>query len=144
MSRVPRVMGQGRRSLVRLGGAFTASLMLAGCLGNPLRPGGGTAAHPDAAPLPDKRLETTTIRLGFVPILEAVPLVVGVEKGFFARHGLRVELARQPSWPAARDNVVLGSGYGGFDGGRWQLPMPHRISEGISTGGKKLPMFVVA
>jgi len=41
--------------------------------------------------------------------------VVGVEKGFFARHGLRVEPAKQASWPAARDNVVLGSAGGGID-----------------------------
>ncbi len=132
-----------RRFLTQLGGAFTASLMLAGCLGNPSGSGGGSASAPGGAPA-DKGLETTTIKLGYIPILEAAPLVVGVEKGFFAKHGLKVELAKQASWPAARDNVVLGSAGGGIDGGQWQLPMPHLITEGIITDGKKVPMYVLA
>ena len=70
--------------------------------------------------------------------------MVGVEKGFFAKHGLKVELTKQASWPAARDNVVLGSSGGGIDGGQWQLPMPHMITEGAITDGKKVPMYVLA
>jgi bicarbonate transport system substrate-binding protein len=70
--------------------------------------------------------------------------VVGVEKGFFAKHGLKVELAKQASWPAARDNLVLGSAGGGIDGGQWQLPMPQMISEGVITDGKKVPMVILA
>ena len=101
--------------------------------------GGGTAP-----PVADAGLETKTITLGYVPILEAAALVVGVEKGFFAKHGLEVKLAKQASWPAARDNVVIGSAGGGIDGGQWQLPMPHLITEGIITNGNKVPMYVLA
>jgi bicarbonate transport system substrate-binding protein len=89
-------------------------------------------------------LETQTISLGFIPILEAAPLVIGVEKGFFAKHGLAVNLSTQASWGAARDNVVLGAGGGGIDGGQWQLPMPQMISEGAITDGKKVPMVILA
>jgi len=89
-------------------------------------------------------LETQTISLGFVPILEAAPLVIGVEKGFFAKHGLDVKLSKQASWSAARDNVVLGAAGGGIDGGQWQLPMPQMISEGALTNGKKVPMAILA
>ncbi|MFM2157777.1 MAG: Bicarbonate-binding protein CmpA, partial [Cyanobacteriota bacterium] len=71
-------------------------------------------------------------------------LVVGVEKGFFAKHGLDVKLSKQSSWSAARDNVVLGSAGGGIDGGQWQLPMPQMISEGALTNGKKVPMTILA
>jgi bicarbonate transport system substrate-binding protein len=70
--------------------------------------------------------------------------VVGVEKGFFAKHGLDVKLSKQSSWSAARDNVVLGSSGGGIEGGQWQLPMPQMISEGALTNGKKVPMVVLA
>jgi bicarbonate transport system substrate-binding protein len=71
---------------------------------------------PVATANPD--LEVKTVSLGYIPILEAAPLVVGVEKGFFARHGLEVNLSKQSNWGAARDNLVLGAAGGGIDGGQ--------------------------
>ena len=139
-------MAKRRPFLALLAGALTSSLVLTGCLGNPpSRPGAassGSSATLNAQAA--SKLETSTISLGFVPILEAAPLVVGVEKGFFARHGLDVKLSKQSSWSTARDNVVLGSGGGGIDGGQWQLPMPQMISEGAITNGKKVPMTILA
>jgi bicarbonate transport system substrate-binding protein len=118
---------------------------LAGCLGNPPdRSGGSGGGSPVATVVVDAGLETSTINLGFVPILEAAPLVIGVEKGFFARHGLDVKLSKQSSWSTARDNVVLGAEGGGIDGGQWQLPMPQMITEGAITNGKKVPMVILA
>lgn len=122
------------------------SILLKGCLGNPpaantpstpttTATGGGTAGEPP---------ETPKIKLGYIPILEAAPLIIAQEKGFFAKHGMtEVEVAKQASWAAARDNVVLGSAGGGIDGGQWQLPMPHLITEGIITNGNKVPMYVL-
>jgi bicarbonate transport system substrate-binding protein len=55
-----------------------------------------------------------------------------------------MELAMQASWPAARYNVVIGSQGGDIDGGQWQLPMPHLITERIITDAKKVPMYVLA
>ena len=135
-------MIQRRRGIALLSGALTTSLLLAGCLGNP--PSRTTTTTPPVRAVARADLETQVITLGFIPILEAAPLVVGVEKGFFAKHGLNVELAKQANWGAARDNVVLGSAGGGIDGGQWQLPMPQMISEGVITNGKKVPMVVLA
>ncbi len=67
-----------------------------------------------------------------------------MEKGFCAKQGLIMELAMQASWPAARYNVVIGSQGGDIDGGQWQLPMPHLITERIITDAKKVPMYVLA
>ena len=138
-------MAKRRRLLALVGGTLTTSLLLGGCLGNPPSRTGSissttTAISSGAA----AQLETKNISLGFVPILEAAPLVIGVEKGFFAKHGLEVKLSKQASWSAARDNVVLGANGGGIDGGQWQLPMPQMISEGAITNGKKVPMYVLA
>jgi bicarbonate transport system substrate-binding protein len=138
-------MPKRRRFMALLGGAFATSILLAGCLGNPPDRTGAVRTAP--APFNSKaaaELETGTISLGFIPILEAAPLVVGVEKGFFARHGLDVKLSKQASWSAARDNLVLGSPGGGIDGGQWQLPMPQMITEGAITNGKKVPMYILA
>ena len=104
-----------------LGGTLVSSIVLTGCLGNPPSKQGvstgpaPTTAAPAATANAD--LEVKTVSLGYVPILEAAPLVIGVEKGFFAKHGLAVNLSKQASWGAARDNVVLGSAGGGIDGG---------------------------
>ncbi|SBO44959.1 CmpA/NrtA family ABC transporter substrate-binding protein [Cyanobium sp. NIES-981] len=135
-------MFKRRRFLALASASITASVMLAGCMGTPPSPGDSASAP--ATTTADKGLETNTISLGFIPILEAAPLVVAVEKGYFAKHGLDVKLTKQASWPAARDNVVLGSAGGGIDGGQWQLPMPQMISEGAITDGKKVPMYILA
>ena len=138
-------MAKRRQFIALLGGAITTSMVLAACTGNP--PGNPTASGSATTQVNSQagsQLETTTVSLGFIPILEAAPLVIGVEKGFFAKHGLNVNLSKQASWSAARDNVVLGSSGGGIDGGQWQLPMPQMISEGAITNGKKVPMVVLA
>jgi bicarbonate transport system substrate-binding protein len=134
-----------RPLLALLGGTISTIFLLSGCLGNP--PSRREANQAAAIPInrqASAKLETGTISLGFIPILESAPLVVGVEKGFFAKHGLDVNLAKQSSWSTARDNVVLGASGGGIDGGQWQLPMPQMISEGALTNGKKVPMVILA
>lgn len=54
-----------------------------------------------------------------------------------------VDISKQANWGAARDNVKIGSGAGGIDGGQWQMPMPYLISEGIITDSLKIPMYVL-
>lgn len=138
-------MQRSRPMLALLGGALSTSFLLSGCLGNPpSRREVNQAATISINRQASAKLEAGTVNLGFIPILESAPLVVGVEKGFFAKHGLDVNLAKQSSWSTARDNVVLGSSGGGIDGGQWQLPMPQMISEGALTNGKKVPMLILA
>ena len=134
-------MAKRRRFLALLSATACSTALLAGCLGNPPSSTGNSTPTPVAR---NANLETQTISLGFIPVLEAAPLVIGVDKGFFAKHGLEVTLTKQASWGAARDNLVLGSAGGGIDGGQWQLPMPQMISEGAITNGKKVPMVVLA
>ncbi|MCP9841464.1 ABC transporter substrate-binding protein [Synechococcus sp. J7-Johnson] len=137
-------MSKRRQFLALMSATLVGSVMLGGCLGNPPDTGAGGGDTSAPAATADKGLETKTVNLGFIPILEAAPLVVAVEKGYFAKHGLEVNLTKQASWPSARDNVVLGSAGGGIDGGQWQMPMPQMISEGAITDGKKVPMYVLA
>ena len=139
-------MANRRRFLALLSSSLATTLVLTGCLGNPPDRSryGGTGSRVAKPVLSNANLEVKSIELGFIPILEAAPLVIGVELGFFARHGLQVNLSKQASWGAARDNVVLGSAGGGIDGGQWQLPMPQMISEGAITNGRKVPMVVLA
>lgn len=142
-----------RRFLITAGATTFSSIFLKGCLGNPPNGLNGQGASPtQTTPLaesitltPETTPETTKIKLGYIPIIESTPLIIGLKKGFFAKYGMtEVELSKQANWAAARDNVTIGSSNSGIDGGQWQMPMPHLISEGIITAGKKIPMYVLA
>ncbi len=139
-----------RRKFILTAGASAGTVLLAGCLGNPPEDLGGNAAAPTTAqPVanvnPQQAPETTAIKLGYVPIVEAAPLIIAKEKGFFAKYGMNdVELSKQASWGSARDNVEIGAAGGGIDGGQWQMPMAHLITEGVITkGNKPIPMYLL-
>ncbi|ACK73038.1 ABC-type bicarbonate transport system substrate-binding protein [Gloeothece citriformis PCC 7424] len=136
-----------RRFLLTASASAASAVFLKGCLGNPPDPTGAeTSDTVEVANLsPDMMPETTKIKLGYIPIVESAPLIIAKEKGFFAKYGMtEVEISKQANWASARDNVVIGSEGGGIDGGQWQMPMPHLISEGIITNGRKVPMYVLA
>ncbi|MBW4464554.1 MAG: ABC transporter substrate-binding protein [Pegethrix bostrychoides GSE-TBD4-15B] len=150
MSRLSR-----RRFLITTGLTAATSVALKGCLGNPptatVDSGAtGSAASPVTSPAASPVTaadapEITTIKLGYIPIVESAPLIIAKEKGFFDKYGMTgVELSKQANWASARDNVTIGSAGGGIDGGQWQMPMPHLISEGVITNGEKIPMYVLA
>jgi alkylation response protein AidB-like acyl-CoA dehydrogenase len=61
--------------------------------------------------------EVAKAKLGFIALTDASPLIIAKERGFFAKHGMPdVEVLKQASWAAVRDNLVLGSERGGIDG----------------------------
>jgi bicarbonate transport system substrate-binding protein len=139
-----------RKFLMTAGTSAVGSILLKGCLGNPPQMASKTSqaasmATPAANINPADAPETTTVKLGYVPIVEAAALIVAQEKGLFAKYGMTgVELAKQANWGSARDNVEIGSAGGGIDGGQWQMPMPHLITEGLITkGNQKIPMYVL-
>ncbi|MEG3988273.1 CmpA/NrtA family ABC transporter substrate-binding protein [Microcoleus sp. S28C3] len=145
-----------RKFIVTAGASALGSILLKGCLGNPPEPGataGADGAIPAAtsvvAVANEKRvegIESTKITLGYIPIVEAAPLIIAQEKGFFAKYGMtEVTIAKQANWGSARDNVEIGSAGGGIDGGQWQMPMPYQISKGLITKNSvQIPMYVLA
>lgn len=138
-----------RRKFIVTAGVSASAVLLKGCLGNPPETGNtGTKSsiEPAANIKPEQKPETTKAKLGYIPIVESAPLIIAQEKGFFAKYGMtEVELSKQASWGSARDNLEIGSQGGGIDGGQWQMPMPHLITEGLITkGNKPIPMYVLA
>ena len=81
-------------------------------------------------------LERNDLRLGFIPLNDAAPLVVASERGFFKDEGLRVHLSREASWANVRDKVAVGA----LDGGHMLAPMTLAASMGV--GGERTPMIV--
>lgn len=138
-----------RRKFIVTAGISASAVLLKGCLGNPPETGNTgrkSSIEPVANIKPEQKPETTKAKLGYIPIVESAPLIIAQEKGFFAKYGMtEVELSKQASWGSARDNLEIGSQGGGIDGGQWQMPMPHLITEGLITkGNKPIPMYVLA
>ncbi|WP_404791095.1 CmpA/NrtA family ABC transporter substrate-binding protein [Altericista sp. CCNU0014] len=135
-----------RQFLVSAGASAAGAILLKGCAINPPSPADLSPKAQALSLSPSTTPEITNVKLGYIAIVESAPLIIAKEKGFFDRHGMtNVDVAKQASWGAARDNIEIGSGGGGIDGGQWQMPMPHLISEGLITkGNRKIPMTILA
>ncbi|MBL9209490.1 MAG: ABC transporter substrate-binding protein [Opitutaceae bacterium] len=67
------------------------------------------------------------LRVGYVALTAAAPLVAAQECGFFARHGIRVELCREIGWATMREKVV----YGELDAAQAPAPMLWSMQLGL-------------
>ena len=54
------------------------------------------------------RLEMTDIRIGFVPLADAAPIIMAKERGIFEKFGLNVTLEKVSSWARMRDLLAIG------------------------------------
>jgi nitrate/nitrite transport system substrate-binding protein len=90
--------------------------------------------------------EVTKAILGYIALMDASPLAIAKEKGLFAKHGMPdVEVSKQASWGATRDNIVLGSEKNGIDGAHILTPMPYLISAGkVTQNNVPTPMYLLA
>jgi ABC-type nitrate/sulfonate/bicarbonate transport system substrate-binding protein len=61
-----------------------------------------------AAPAPSASPRRKSLRLGFIPLTDAAPLIVAQELGYFTRHGVDVVLHREVGWATIRDKIVHG------------------------------------
>jgi nitrate/nitrite transport system substrate-binding protein len=90
--------------------------------------------------------EVTKALLGYIALIDASALVIAKEKGLFAKHGMPdVDVLKQASWGATRDNLVLGSEKNGIDGAHILTPMPYLISAGkVTQNNVPTPMYLLA
>jgi nitrate/nitrite transport system substrate-binding protein len=90
--------------------------------------------------------ETKKATLGFIALTDAAPLFIAKEKGLFAKYGVPdVEVMKQASWGATRDNLVLGGEGNGIDGAHILTPMPYLISAGkVTQNNVPTPMYILA
>ncbi|MEB3337508.1 MAG: CmpA/NrtA family ABC transporter substrate-binding protein [Leptolyngbyaceae bacterium] len=136
-----------RRFIITAGTTAAGALIIHGCGSD--TPSTTSTTSPAASPTVSTGIadtpEVTTAKLGFIALTDAAPLIIGKEKGIFAKYGMPdVEVLKQASWGTTRDNLVLGSGSGGIDGAHILTPMPYLISSGAVTDGKPVPMYILA
>ncbi|MCM2294048.1 ABC transporter substrate-binding protein [Allorhizobium sp. BGMRC 0089] len=125
-------MNASRRSLLKK----TATAALLGAVKSAF-PAGAFAA--DAGP------EVKGVKLGYIALTDAAPLIIAKEKGLFDKYGLsEVQIIKQASWGSTRDNLVLGGAANGIDGAHLLTPMAYLIAEGkVTQNNQKVPMSVL-
>jgi nitrate/nitrite transport system substrate-binding protein len=119
-----------RRAFINALGASTAFAALAQFF--PFK----TATELLAAP--SGQLEKKDLKVGFIPITCATPIIVAHPMGFYARHGLNVEVVKTAGWAVVRDKTLNKE----YDAAHMLAPMPLAISLGL--GSQPIPFTVPA
>jgi nitrate/nitrite transport system substrate-binding protein len=119
-----------RREFLKLVGAATAGAALA-------------SAFPLAAAkaLAQERLgppEKKDLRIGFIPITCATPIIMAEPMGFYRKHGLNVQVVKGSGWAMIRDLSINKE----TDATHMLTPMPLAISMGV--GSQAVPYLMPA
>ncbi len=85
-----------------------------------------TAAGGDSTPA---ELEKTDLKVAFLPITCATPIIMSKPLGFYEKYGLNVELMKYASWSVVRDAAIAGE----LDAYHMLAPMPITMSLGLGS-----------
>jgi nitrate/nitrite transport system substrate-binding protein len=117
-----------RRAFLRSVGASTALAALSQFF--PLK----TATEAFAEAIPEKK----DLKVGFIPITCATPIIMAAPLGFYAKHGLSVDVVKTAGWAVIRDKTINKE----YDASHMLAPMPIAISLGL--GAQPIPFAVPA
>jgi nitrate/nitrite transport system substrate-binding protein len=81
-------------------------------------------------------LEKTDLKIGFIPITCATPLIMAHPLGFYQKQGLNVSVTKTAGWALVRDKMINKE----YDASHFLSPMPLAISMGL--GSNATPMNV--
>jgi nitrate/nitrite transport system substrate-binding protein len=74
-------------------------------------------------------LEKTKLKVGFIPITCATPIIMAHPLGFYAKNGLDVEVVKTAGWAVIRDKSIAKE----YDAAHMLSPMPLAISMGVGS-----------
>ena len=83
----------------------------------------------DDTPININNLEKQTLRVGFIPITCASPIIMAEPMGFYNKFGMDVKVVKMPSWGAVRDSAIAGE----LDAYHMLAPMPISMTLGLGT-----------
>jgi len=121
---------RSRREFFKLVGGVTALAVIEEVL--PLSRVKALAA--DAVGKPEK----TDLKVGFIPITCATPLIMAEPMGFYKKHGLNVEVLKASGWAMIRDFALNKQ----TDATHMLTPMPLAITMGV--GSQSAPFLMPA
>lgn len=80
--------------------------------------------------------EKTKLKIGFIPITCATPIIMAKPMGFYEKQGLDVEVVKTAGWAVVRDKTVNRE----YDAAHMLAPMPIALSLGL--GSNAVPFMV--
>jgi nitrate/nitrite transport system substrate-binding protein len=111
-----------RRAFLKSVGASTALAALSQFF--PLK--AATEVFAQSAP---RTLEKTALKVGFIPITCATPIIMAQPMGFYKKHGLDVDVIKTAGWAVIRDKTINKE----YDAAHMLSPMPLAISLGVGS-----------
>lgn len=84
-------------------------------------------------------MSTRALSVGFIPLVDAAPVIVARELGFAEEEGLDLRLQRAPSWSLLRDRLV----HGESDAAHMLSPVPVAAALGIGGGAVRFDALSV-
>jgi nitrate/nitrite transport system substrate-binding protein len=82
--------------------------------------------------------EKKDLKVGFIPITCATPIIMAAPLGFYSKHGLNVEVVKTAGWAVVRDKTINKE----YDASHMLAPMPIAITLGL--GAQPIPFAVPA
>ena len=83
-------------------------------------------------------LEKQSIKIGFIPITCATPIIMSLPMGFYGRQGLNVDVVKTAGWAVIRDKTLNKE----YDAAHMLSPMPLAIT--LGAGSNPIPYTVPA
>lgn len=83
-------------------------------------------------------LEKKDLKVGFIPITCATPIIMAAPLGFYSKHGLNVEVNKAAGWAVIRDKTINKE----YDAAHMLSPMPLAITMGV--GANAIPYTMPA
>jgi len=74
-------------------------------------------------------VEKKDLKVGFIPITCATPIIMAKPMGFYEKHGLNVEVIKTAGWAVIRDKTINKE----YDAAHMLSPMPIAITMGIGS-----------
>jgi nitrate/nitrite transport system substrate-binding protein len=118
-----------RRAFVKSLGASTALAALSQVF--PLKTATEVFAQASA-------IEKKALKVGFIPITCATPIIMAHPLGFYAKHGLDVEVIKTAGWAVIRDKTLNKE----YDAAHMLSPMPLAIT--VGAGSNPIPYTMPA
>jgi NitT/TauT family transport system ATP-binding protein len=79
------------------------------------------------------------INLGYIPLLDAAPLIIARTMGFAEEEGLDLQLKRAPSWSTLRDMLAFGQ----VEAAQMLAPVPVAMALGLGGIASKIEALMV-
>lgn len=130
-----------RRDFLKLAGMGAAGVWLGGC-------GSDTTTQKSAGPASTlgisgvtviEGIEKPKLKIGFIPITCATPMIMAGPQGFYQKHGIEVSLIKFAGWAEIRDAFIAGE----IDASHLLSPMPLAISNGFGSAAVPTRLAVI-